>query len=210
MNRIRQSGHIEGQFTSLVFVPINGKVTDILSKQRDNILHILNDFHQTHGCDSSSSNWEFIGNDQLHLSLSRTTFLKVYMLDPFLERLRESIHTPSDSCVYLCDTLRLYVNDEGNTAFVGVPIDKSISPVILDTIKVIDSVLSEFDQKTFYSNPDPHVSVAYTTDPHILRSFRSHSETELGSMNLSDAEIERFGLDIGTIHVQLGNQTHVV
>lgn len=210
MNRIRQTGHIEGQFTTLIYVPIGDKVKEIFSNHRDDILHIVNEFYKTHESVSSPSMWEFIGNEDLHLSLSRTTLLKAHLVEPFLTRIRKSVTTVSDSCLYLCDTLRLYVNDEGNTAFIGIPIDKSISPTILELISEVDSVLSEFGQKTYYENPDPHVSVAYTTNPLLLSNFPAGSVTQLGRLNLSDAELERFQLDFDNIHVQLGNQTHVV
>ena len=210
MNRIRQVGHTEGQFATLVYIPASADFCSILREHLDDISRIIDAVEEASKPVLSPSVWEPIASDDQHMSLTRTLFVKSHLKDSFLARLCESIQLESDSCVYLSNIVRLYTNDEGNTAFVGIPVDASISPYVCRIIRRIDTVLSEFGLPKFYDNPDPHITIAYTTDVDAVKRLRDKSGQDFGCLDLSEEEADRFRICADRIHIKIGNQIHLV
>ena len=159
---------------------------------------------------ASASVWEWVTDEDQHMSLSRTLYVKSHVIDSLLSQVRGALKFGSDKCVYLSNTVRLYLNDERNTAFVGFPVDATVSPFALEVIRRVDSVLSQFGLPKFYDDPDPHVSIAYTTDVETVNRLRHKSGNDIGYINLTELEVDQFRIDLGRIHIKIGNQIHLV
>ena len=210
MNRVRQVSHIEGQFASCLYLPVLADCTEVITSLRTDLEILFTGLHDSLGCNSPVSVWSFIDGSELHLSLSRTLFLKPHTIPSLLSKLRVRVAYPLDACIYLSDTLRLYLNDEGNTAFVGFPVDTTSSTLVMGLLGQINGVLREFDLQPFYDPPDPHVSVAFTTDVNVVHCVRQLSRHDVGRAKLSESQIDRFRIDLDSIHFRVGNTIHLL
>ena len=209
-NRIRQVGHTEGQFTTLIYIPPSKDFSEVRNRHSDTIYRVLDSISGGHHPGPPASVWTIIGDDEEHMSLSRTLFVKSHIKDSLLSQLRDSRIRDSDTCLYLRNTLRVYLNEERNTAFLGFPVDPTVSPYALEMIRRIDTILEIFGLPVFYDNPDPHISIAYTTDKETVNRLHKRSGEDVGCVELSDAELDRFRIDVGQIHIRIGNQIHLV
>jgi hypothetical protein len=55
--------------------------------------------------------------------------------------------------------LRLFTNDEKTRTFISLDVTQGRQQVV-DTIKVVDSVLRSYGQPVYYTDPQPHATVA--------------------------------------------------
>jgi hypothetical protein len=196
-HRIRQVGHIEGNFSTHVQIELSHNDASLLKMYSLKAAQEL-----SRAVDTPVSIFT-----ELHLSISRHVFLLPHHIKPFLQKLKSVLGSQRQSEVFLIPELRLYLNDKENTAFVAVPIDLSRSPQILEIIAKVDSVLALFDLQTFYTDPSPHVSLACAVSDDGFKSTTSIQTL----CHLSSSEVvapEELSISARQILICIGKEVH--
>lgn len=192
--RVRQVPHIEGNFSTHVFVALSRSLIADLEK--------FLPFAAASAPISGEGN--MIPGSSLHLSLSRHVFLKPHLINSFLKRMGQVFSSASTTSLYLQDRLRYYTNDSGDTIFVAVPVDNALSPNVISLINMVDSVFGEFDLQSFYERPSPHISLAWGPNSQGL----SFDEANFFGEKLSVEDPDEFRVDVESICVAVGKEIH--
>ena len=191
--RIRQVPHIEGNFSTHVFISIDPKLPWVTQVQEKS-LGVLNRLTE-----KPCSRLE-----NLHVSLSRHVFLKPHMIDRFLQRLSEALTKRNKTIIFLAEGYKGYLNDSSNTCFIAIPVNIELSPVIIDLIESVNHVFQEFDLECFYDDPSPHVSLACCSNE---SGFKFPSILTLDDpLPLSDEELEDLFIPVEIISVSVGRE----
>lgn len=193
-DRVRQVPHIEGNFSTHVFVSLSRSLTADLEK----FLPFAADSEPISGAGCT------IPRSSLHLSLSRHVFLKPHLIHSFLKRMSQVFSSAPTTSLYLKDRLRYYTNESGDTIFVAVPIDDSLSPNVIALIKMVDSVFVEFDLQPFYDSPSPHISLAWGPNSQGL----SFDEGNCFGGKIIVEDLDEFRVDVESICVAVGKEVH--
>jgi hypothetical protein len=195
-SRIRQVEHIEGNFSTHVFVdlsPENKRIVDLYAAKWTS----MPPFFESTDPDNFGS---------YHVSLSKHVFLHPHMIQSFLEKLTQAFSAQEEVTLYFRPELTRYLNDNRNTAFAAVPVDLEVSPQCLRLINIVDSVLSQFDLPVYYPDPSPHVSLGCVANE---QGFGDHSPIyTLCPLEVPHDELENFRVDVTSVCVTIGNQVH--
>eukprot|EP01135_Chromosphaera_perkinsii_P008918 Nk52_evm28s1524 gene=Nk52_evmTU28s1524 len=170
--RVRTVEHVEGNWATLVYIEL-APTEDLKEFIRDYTDAIGNYYPQRR-----SGGWELIPPSQLHVSLSKTLYLKYHQLDSFkglLAKELSAVKSPFQLCVKEQhhpaepNLVEFYSNEENTRHFMGLRILKnhpSSSP-LLHLVQCVDHVCEEYSQPTFYPNPEFHASFAWTVDERL-------------------------------------------
>ncbi len=191
--------HIEGNFSTIVYIPVVGDNAAILQKIAAHIsTNIFTDV-------------TIVSPEEYHVSLSRPVSLKSHLIDVCLDDLRGSL---SDSfreitTLYLSPEVKLYSSYDGSAGYSGVPLDLDASPRCIELIRIVDSVFQKFGMDEYFEPPSPHVSLCYgplvePTPPGRILDVRELALDELG-IALNDLRI-----DFRLVIVQIGNSKYEI
>lgn len=105
--------------------------------------------------------------DSLHLSLSRTLYVKEMHKDLLIQQLQKAlrtVHLPKEPLVF--SKPAKYVNDEGTCRFLALDLEEEagISSDLVRIVKLIDGVLKGFALPSYYDQPRFHVSIGWRLD----------------------------------------------
>ena len=196
MSRIRQVPHIEGNFSTHIYIPVEGENHSFISRIAPVAAESLTRL--------ATGDAQPLG--PLHVSISRHVYLKPHMIEPFLGKIRSALSRCKPTVIYLEDRLRYYLNEYRNTVFVALPVDLEISPIILALIHAVDSVMADFDMDMFYPDPSPHVSLVYSSNE---AGFPSDTPVFVGrSLGLEPGDLSDLRVDVDCICVDVGNTIH--
>lgn len=196
-DRVRQTPHIEGNFSTPVSVSLSEENRSELHHFAAKAAEYMRTFTRVPVVCFES--------DGYHLSLSKHGFLKPHMIDGFLSGLREKIHGEKKMVFYLKPQLEFYINESGNTVFIAVPVDMTLSPNCANLIGVIDSIMTEFGMEKYYApDPRPHVSLAFSADKR-----QKVPVNELPNpIELDVQDLSEFRVDVEFITVSIGKSVH--
>ena len=199
--RPRQVPHVEGNFSTLIFVDLLPANRDALEKFLGFCIQELERHGQRFG--KSLSLAELVPP---HLSLSRNVYLKPHLIEPFLAAMHAAVSSITATSLFLWDRLHFYLNESGDSCFAAIPVDLSLSPHILDIIRRVDLVMGEFDLPLFYKNPSPHVSLVCGVGREGER-FASSMQTEGPRLPLAEPQdLDELRVDVSEVRVRIGKE----
>ncbi|KAJ3412423.1 WD repeat-containing protein wrap73 [Chytridiales sp. JEL 0842] len=100
-----------------------------------------------------------MANDGLHISLSRTVFLKIFQIDRFIQSLETLLARHRRFNVSFAK-LNTYLNDDKSRSFISMDIGAG-TDLLLEILKDVDSVLRSYKKETFYEDPKFHASICW-------------------------------------------------
>jgi hypothetical protein len=191
---IRQSEHIDGNFSTHIAIQLSESMCSTLGR--------LNEIASSALRNKTGDEPEVASS--YHLSLSRHVFLRPHMIDLFIRRISSAFKNVEQVAIFLKPEMKMYLNDNKNTAFIAVPVDVDRSPVCIELIQKVDSVLEKFDLPVYYENPSPHVSLARTCRASGYEEFEP-IETLL---KFDESQSEELRIDVCTLSVFIGKQIY--
>jgi Uncharacterised conserved protein len=141
IERIRKVPHIVGNWAAFVYV-------DVYSPELD---YICNTYLK-------ALNVERI--EKLHVSLSRTCYLKVFQIDKFVENL-SNIFVDVSVFPVIFKTISDYSDDENLQHFIALDV-KYGSESLKTLVQKIDKVMEMFGLERYYDDPKFHLSFGYS------------------------------------------------
>ncbi|KAI8801455.1 U6 snRNA phosphodiesterase Usb1 [Cladochytrium replicatum] len=194
--RVRTVPHIEGNWATTVVVSISPS-DDLL----DLIALILQDFNAA--AKQSTPIRPILDSENtlgLHVSLSRTVYIKGHQIDPLVANLSERIRTHRKFELGF-NAVSVYVNDEGTRSFVSM--DAGLGTHNLKSCLVdVDEVMAKFSLPTFYDPPKFHASIGWAPGESIHESIVTRSEFEGYSRALGWLK----PFPVPSVRVQVGNR----
>ncbi|KAI0689250.1 hypothetical protein BC835DRAFT_1407881 [Cytidiella melzeri] len=180
--RIRTNPHVEGQYAAYVYVPVklvpSGSLHSLLCKvvtRARDIVPILQAIGVS--VDPQDSPQDADAERELHVSLTRPTYLRAHQREGFKAALRTiaKAYPPFQASFA---TFAELSNDERTRAFLTAEIGAGHTELkaLCDSVT---PVLRTFRQKEFYSEPRFHASIAWAL---LQRASRIHdAETDAAS-----------------------------
>jgi len=103
---------------------------------------------------------------EIHISLSRTIFLKYFQHERFSDLFFEKLSNITS--FYLSfDNFQSYINDDKTRSFFGLNVGTGYEN-LYNIMKIIDDIVISFHQKPFYTPPQYHASIAWAEDKAII------------------------------------------
>ncbi|KAI9362570.1 U6 snRNA phosphodiesterase Usb1 [Zopfochytrium polystomum] len=106
------------------------------------------------------------GGGGLHISLSRTIFLKAFHVDKFNDALKEGVVDCKRFSISFT-RLSCYVNDDGTRSFLSFDVGAGHAD-LASALSRVDAAVKKLDQPTFYEDPKFHASVGWAPDKAAL------------------------------------------
>ncbi|ORX47609.1 hypothetical protein BCR36DRAFT_584700 [Piromyces finnis] len=104
--------------------------------------------------------------NEIHISLSRTIFLKYFQHSRFCDLFFEKLSGMSK--FYLSfDKFKSYINDDETRSFFSLNVGTGFNE-LYTIMKKIDELVLSFHQKPFYSPPQYHASIAWAEEKSII------------------------------------------
>ena len=195
--RIRQVEHIEGNFSTSVYIELSPENSVAIDSYSDKAQELLRQFTEQPA----------IKHTAYHLSLSRNVFLKPHLIEQFMSAMDRVLSRLNESVLYLKPEFRIYFNDSWNTAFVAIPVDLDISANAMALLHSVDSVFQRFDLPQFYTNPSPHVSLASACSDIGFKRLEE-SSIKVKEIQVDDDSLEQLRVDTSCVTVSVGQRIH--
>ncbi|CAL1539978.1 unnamed protein product [Lymnaea stagnalis] len=143
-NRVRSFPHLEGNWATHVFIPVEGGAKLVQFVQ--SILRILEPV-------------KFQAFPEFHISLSRTVTIRHHWIEPLVDSLRDSLRLMKS---FMSDLLaiKLFTNDEKTRTFVCLELSQDETDFI-DFVKAVDKSFGEFKLPSYYKDPSFHISIGW-------------------------------------------------
>ena len=172
--KIRNFPHVEGNWPTFIFIPI--EQNEVATEEFN---WVLNEYFNVLKNKIDQAIKVHCMQD-LHCSLSRTFVLREHQIETFVGELRRKIKPLFESnqsqdlrCTF--DKLKWFSNDEKNRNFLSLVATSSeaSSPTkfIRNLISAVDAILNEFRKPLYYKQPEPHVSIGWTSGNAIYESI---------------------------------------
>ncbi|KAJ3234544.1 poly(U)-specific 3'-to-5' RNA exonuclease [Chytriomyces hyalinus] len=134
----------------------------------------------SNACDKMRARFQtFEQVSPLHISLSRTIFLKEFHIARFIQLLKTGISAHSSFDIALTK-FNAYSNDDQAKHFLSIDVGAGSSQLEQLTA-IVNSVVKQFSEPEFYTEPKFHASIGYILDTETIPSESTH-RNELTSM----------------------------
>ncbi|CAD2102196.1 U6 snRNA phosphodiesterase, putative [Plasmodium vinckei brucechwatti] len=102
--------------------------------------------------------------DMLHITIADSLKIKRHMIEPFIEKIRESLKTQKCFYLFFKNTVDLYKSQKNDKYFCAYSVKEEDQKIHLNSImEKINSILSDFGLSDIFStNRICHMSLAYT------------------------------------------------
>ena len=117
ITKIRNIPHQEGDFASFIYFQLE-KRSNKINLFQNNIIDIINN-------NTDKFEYEILNNENQHISLSKTFFLKYHQIDLFLTNMKDSLQSMQSTTLYLCSKVHYFENEFKNRFFIAVPLIKN-------------------------------------------------------------------------------------
>jgi len=117
------------------------------------------------------------------------------MIRSFSDDIRTAMKS-RDGTVFLSNEIRVYWNEQGNTAFVGIPVDLTVSPIIRKHIHDVDHVFEKYGLEKFHDPPDPHVSLFWSLGTRLEGPSVANISSPIPESILDDMRVDYDGIKI--------------
>ena len=128
----------------------------------------------------SRERFHAIAGDDIHLSLSRAFALRQHQVGPFTRALREAL--AAQGCFWSTVAGHtVFTNDDGSRSFVALLVE-DLGAEIGALFSAVDGVMRSYSKQTYYDDPTPHISVAWTlgSPPPRQSSVGKHNSERSG------------------------------
>ncbi|KAI9599131.1 hypothetical protein BDF19DRAFT_430193 [Syncephalis fuscata] len=218
--RIRATPHIRGNWSTHVYLSIHPseelsvllqKMFNAAKQSVPNLQWIQatnNTFIQTTK-DSVEETPQMLNgplgtNWDLHLSLSRPCYLKLYQLDHFTRQLKEKLQDIQKFHINFCNAVR-FDNDDQTREFISLSVGHGQSQ-LAKCVQAVDEVLVNFRQPTFYQPAHFHASFAWC----LRESTEGIDALAICAAEKAAGSLERLAAVSSTwitkIHCRMGNR----
>eukprot|EP00249_Psilotum_nudum_P017833 c26513_g1_i1 orf=686-1789(-) len=171
LGRIRSFPHVEGNYALHVYIPV--PLSSITKRRLEPLIKrasVLAPELQSMNvplysqCLESKSFLSPQGirlANEYHLSLSRTVPIRIHQIDSVVSMLRQKFYNQKR---YWMEFVKwdAFVNDEQTRSFLALEILSTGSSQICRQISVVNEVFGLHNLPTYYENPRPHISLAWT------------------------------------------------
>ncbi|KII86598.1 hypothetical protein PLICRDRAFT_142946 [Plicaturopsis crispa FD-325 SS-3] len=192
--RIRTIPHVEGQFAAHIYVALHLERNSHLHKLVDEVLERAREIVPTLSPMGKKGNGE--GTEyELHISLSRPTFLRAHQRDVLKRAVKTAAHSSSPFVASFASFSEL-TNDEKTRTFLTLEVGAGHSE-LKALSECLTPTLQSIRQKEFYPEPRFHASIAWALlDPAqqsaIDTAPHSSQDTDSLSPPLADTTPEAF------------------
>ncbi|ORX98485.1 hypothetical protein K493DRAFT_349279 [Basidiobolus meristosporus CBS 931.73] len=187
--RIRTTPHVVGNWATHVYVEVG------LGEEFLEVTERIYEKAQAINPKIQSLN---SGTGPLHISLSRTVFLKVFHIERFTKLLRESFGERRRATFGFSKIVH-FSNDEQTRSFISLEVGPG-SEELLEYTGCVDQVLQEFRLPKFYETPRFHTSIAWAVGGETI-----DSQTCLGLRQFED-ELWELRFPVNKIKCRIGNK----
>jgi len=104
--------------------------------------------------------------NEIHISLSRTIFLKYFQHDRFSNLFKDKLQGISKFYISF-DDFQSYINDDKTRSFFSLNVGTGYNN-LYEIMKRIDDLVISFHQKPFYTPPQYHASISWAEDKTII------------------------------------------
>eukprot|EP01112_Ceratiomyxa_fruticulosa_P011552 TRINITY_DN3141_c0_g2_i2.p1 TRINITY_DN3141_c0_g2~~TRINITY_DN3141_c0_g2_i2.p1 ORF type:complete len:329 (-),score=72.09 TRINITY_DN3141_c0_g2_i2:225-1211(-) len=171
--RIRQFPHVEGNYATFVYIPIN-----LSSDTHNSLLTIHTKYPNLQ---------PFLPTDDTHISLSRTFPLLLHHIQPFVDSLSKTLKDVRQFDVEFTD-YKCFTNDQRTRSFVSLGVGTG-SEFICKLIKRVDKIVAEFKGPVFYADPLPHMTFGWLIGDIITGSLlQTTTRTTLASPSVESTQ----------------------
>lgn len=178
--RVRNVAHVDGNWATLIYIPL------------DNIF--LNEF--INQCMKTFEDQGLCMMDDLHISLSRTLYLKSHQISNFMNLLEQKLKSQKFQVSF--SDLQTYHNDEKTCNFVALNVLCGKSD-LLKLVKLVNIVTASFGLPSYYDDPSFHTSFAW-----------SQNNIDLDVKSFSSEAIHNIMVEVSCIHVKCGNKIYEI
>ncbi|KAJ8716099.1 hypothetical protein PYW08_013384 [Mythimna loreyi] len=189
--RLRSFPHVRGNWATFVYVNYcqqSEAICNLIDKLEEAIIKKVESCHRC---------------DDFHISLSKTFVLKYHLISTFRSSLHKCL-TNVESFDLGFAAVRIYCNEDRTRTFIALDVDPFTHKHLLNVLKKIDDVLTEFQLPTFYENPFFHMSVLW-----VNGDKKSELDGILDVLNeilYQETEKSLETVLIETIHCKSGNK----
>jgi 2'-5' RNA ligase len=177
VERIRKVPHISGNWAAFVFI-------DVYSPELE---YICNNYLK-------AANIERI--ERLHVSLSRTGYLKIFQIEKFVENLSKLLVVVAAFSIAF-KTISGYSDDENLQHFLALDV-KYGTESLKSLVEKIDEVMEMFGFEKYYKDPKFHLSFGYSRT-----KIKAAKISELNRMDQISAQIT-----VTQIKCKIGNRDY--
>ena len=178
--RVRNVAHVDGNWATLIYIPI------------DNFY--LSEF--TSKCVQAVNDQNLVHMNDLHISLSRTLYLKTHQISNFITLLEQKL-VVQKFLVSFSD-LQIYTNDEKTCNFLALDVHCGKSN-LFNLVSLVNAVTSSFGLASYYDDPCFHTSFAW-----------SQNSIDLDKEMVDLDSIHNITVDVSCIHVKCGNRIYEI
>ncbi|KAJ3175099.1 poly(U)-specific 3'-to-5' RNA exonuclease [Geranomyces variabilis] len=130
----------------------------------------------------------------LHISLSRTVYIKEFQIPQFVETLNRSYSQQKRAFPLRFHTISAYVNDDATRSFLGLDVSPFAGCVELTVLSAVaDKAMAAFGRQKYYDVPLFHASFASAPGKALVGT--------------AEALADEFGEELRAEHVDLGDVT---
>ncbi|KAI8616593.1 U6 snRNA phosphodiesterase Usb1 [Chytriomyces sp. MP71] len=158
---------IPGNWSTIVYVAFSPsqELSRVISESLDSAQLHYPDLKLMKVSHSDSSPNSIDGSpSMLHISCSRTVFLKEFQISRFIDLLRSRLRLHKSFTVSLQE-FNSYINDDGSKTFLSMDVGAGANE-LTDLTSDVNRVLKEFSQPEFYEKPEFHASIGYFVNDH--------------------------------------------
>lgn len=148
--RIRQVPHIVGNWATYVYIQGYGLLMLVPASFFTGVFSVALDLHPT----LKPMDSEFV-----HVSLSKTVYLKVFQIDSFIADLRKELKGREPFRIGFGEVSK-YENDEATRAFLAVDISIG-SKILAQLVDRVDKVMETHQKDKYYALPKFHCSFGW-------------------------------------------------
>ncbi|KAI0088559.1 hypothetical protein BDY19DRAFT_985452 [Irpex rosettiformis] len=181
--RIRNTPHVEGQYTAYVYVPLKlvatGSLHSLLHKVLKRARDLVPIIHTIGVSIDPDKRTQLPSDEELHISLTRPIHLRAHQREEFITAIRSiaKAHTPFQASFATFSEL---TNDERTRTFLTAEI--GAGHMELKTLcDATTLVLRKYRQKEFYSEPRFHASIAWALLQGVAHSEHTEPSTTQSS-----------------------------
>jgi len=197
--RVRSFSHVDGNWPCHVYVSV----------QRDTCAAL-----QRRACLLLKEEAETVfPQEELHISLSRAFTLREHQLESFRRDIKEALGNISSFQITFDSECIVFPNDERTTSFACALVEVG-KEAICDVIQKVNQVMHAYSKRTYYKDPKPHVSLAWTPGNVTCKRKKSlvpYLSSSSSSEGDDDADCA-FGQDmflVRLVHMKAGNRSFI-
>uniref|UniRef100_UPI00358EF3FB U6 snRNA phosphodiesterase 1 isoform X1 n=2 Tax=Myxine glutinosa TaxID=7769 RepID=UPI00358EF3FB len=150
----------------------------------------------------------FSRQDGFHVSLSHTVVLRHHWIAPFVESLRELLHSFSRFS-FVANKVNIYTNEERTRTFLGLAVTGGNNQ-LENLVTEVNEALHEFRLPSFYEEPSFHVTLAWCIGD-LSASFDDSMKNKLQALIDDFQDIsEVFHFKVECVMCKVGNKHFTV